>query len=305
MKPACLPFMLLFTALLALSSCQTMESAADIAATIGQGTGVITQGQADSLRRTGKAVARSAEEFTPEQEYYIGRSVGAVVLGKYRAYDNPQVNQYLNVLGQAIAQASDLPSLFGGYHFLILNSDDINAFATPSGLVFVTRGLLRCCPSEDAVAAVLAHEVAHVERRHGMAAIQKARITEALATIATEGARTLGSAEVAKLTEVFGGAITDITNTLINNGYARSSEYEADQAAVRILSRQGYDPRGLAEMLRVMKRNLKPGGFDFVKTHPAPDDRIAELGKGGLDTAGAPRPVAARQKRHRQLLEKI
>jgi predicted Zn-dependent protease len=291
-------------AIMALTSCQTMESAADIAAAIGQGTGAITQSQAESLRKTAKAVSRSAEEFTPEQEYYIGRSVGAVVLSKYRAYDSPQANQYVNVLGQTIAQASDLPSIFGGYHFLVLDSDEINAFATPSGLIFVSRGLLRCCQSEDAVAAVLAHEVGHIERRHGMDAIQKARVTEALATIATEGAKTLGSAEVAKLTETFGGAITDITNTLINKGYARSSEYEADQAAVKILRRVGYDPRGLAEMLMVMKRSLKPGGVDFVKTHPAPDDRIAELRKGGIDAATV-RPVAARQKRLRQVLGNI
>jgi predicted Zn-dependent protease len=304
MKTARLLILLPLIIILALTSCQTMESAADIAAAIGQGTGTITQSQADSLRKTAKAVARSAEEFTPEQEYYIGRSVGAVVLSKYKAYDSPQANQYINVLGQTIAQASDLPSIFGGYHFLVLNSDDINAFATPSGLIFVSRGLLRCCQSEDAVSAVLAHEVGHIERRHGMDAIQKARITEALATIATEGAKTLGSAEVAKLTETFGGAITDITNTLINKGYARSSEYDADQAAVKILRRVGYDPRGLPEMLMVMKRNLKPGGGDFVKTHPAPDDRIAELRKGGINAA-AVRPVAARQKRLQQVLGNI
>jgi beta-barrel assembly-enhancing protease len=126
--------------------------------------------------RDDKAVSRSAEEFTPEQEYYIRRSVGAVVLAKYPAYDNGPVNQYVNVLGQTLAQASDLPGIFGGYHFLVLNSDEINAFATPSGLVFVTRGLVRCCKNEDALAAVLAHEIGHIQFRHGMQAIQKARL---------------------------------------------------------------------------------------------------------------------------------
>ncbi|MEW6333563.1 MAG: M48 family metalloprotease, partial [Thermodesulfobacteriota bacterium] len=247
------------------------------------------------------AVSRSAEEFTPEQEYYIGRAVGAVVLGRYRAYDRPAVNDYVNLIGQTLAQASDLPAIFGGYHFLVLDSDDINAFATPSGLVFVTRGLLRCCRNEDALAAVLAHEIGHIQLRHGMQAIEKARVTEALTTIAAEGAKTFGSRELASLTQTFGGTISDITGTLINRGYARASEYEADQAAVTILRRVGYNPAGLVEMLAVMKKNLKAGGLDFAKTHPAPDDRIAELRKRGLAYAQVTAP-APRQKRFSQAL---
>ncbi len=290
--------------LLSLSSCQTMESATTLATTIGQGAGVISASQADSLRKTAKAVSRSAEEFTPEQEYYIGRAVGSVVLGKYPAYDHGAVNAYVNVIGQTLAQASDLPAIFGGYRFLVLNSDEINAFATPSGLVFVTRGLLRCCRNEDALAAVLAHEIGHIQLRHGMQAIEKARVTEALTTIAAEGAKTFGSREVAALTQTFGGTITDITGTLINKGYARSSEYGADQAAVTLLKRVGYNPNGLVEMLAVMKKNLKAGGLDFAKTHPAPDDRIAEIQKKGPAYAAVPTP-APRQARFLKALGNI
>lgn len=290
--------------LLLLSSCQTMESATTLATEIGRGAGVISASQADSLRKTAKAVSRSAEEFTPEQEYYIGRTVGAVVLGKYPAYDRSIVNEYVNVVGQILAQASDLPAIFGGYHFLVLDSNDINAFATPSGLVFVTRGLLRCCRSEDALAAVLAHEIGHIQLRHGMQAIEKARMTEALTTIATEGAKTFGSREVAALTQTFGGTISDITGTLINKGYARSSEYAADSAAVALLRRVGYDPNGLTEMLAVMKKNLRAGGLDFAKTHPAPDDRLAEIQKKGPAYAAVPAP-APRQARFLKALGNI
>ena len=303
MKKSLLSLGLLIIAALSLSSCETMESAANIATVIGQSTGAITATQAESVRKTTKAVARSAEEFTPEQEYYIGRTVGAVVLSKYKAYDN-QVNHYLNVLGQTLAQASDLPSTFGGYHFLVLDSDDINAFATPSGLIFVTRGLLRCCKSEDALAAVLAHEVGHVQLRHGMQAIEKARVTEALTTLAAEGAKTLGSKEVAELTKTFEGAITDITNSMINKGYARAQEYQADQVAITLLRRVGYDPNGLVEMLTLMKRNLKPGGVDFAKTHPSPDDRIAEIRKMSPRYAAVP-PPASRQMRFQQAMGNI
>ncbi len=302
--PAIAALAAILSALMALSACQTMESAAQIATTIGQGAGVITGAQADSIRKSARAVARSAEEFTPEQEYYIGRTVGAVVLTRYKAYDQAAANRYVNILGQTLAQASDLPSIFGGYHFLVLNSDDINAFATPSGLVFVTRGLLRCCRSEEALAAVLAHEIGHIQLRHGMQAIEKARVTEALTTLAAEGAKTLGSSQIASLTQTFEGAITDITSTLINNGYARTSEFEADRAAAALLRRVGYDPNGLIEMLTVMGRNLKPGGYDFSKTHPAPNDRIAELRKEGLWMA-AIQTTAARQQRFQQALNRI
>jgi len=183
----------------------------------------------------------------------------------------------VNTLGKTLAAASDKPEIFGGYHFLVLDSDDVNAFATPSGLIFVTKGLIRCCPTEDALAAVLAHEIGHVQLRHGMQSIEKARVTEALTVLATEGAKTLGSPEVAQLTQTFSGAISDIAKSMINNGYSRSFEYQADKAAVALVQRVGYNPRGLIDMLTLMEKKLKPGGLDFAKTHPPPRDRIAEI----------------------------
>jgi predicted Zn-dependent protease len=270
---------LIALAVLTVAACKTMESATGLVTAVGVGSGVITASQGKSIQRSAVAIARSVESFTPEQEYYIGRSVGAVVLSKYLAYVNMPVNQYLNVLGQTLAKASDLPEIFGGYRFLVLDSDNINAFATPGGHIFVTRGLIRCCRTEDALAAVLAHEIGHVQLRHGMQAIEKARTTEALTVIAQEGLKTYGSREIAQLTQTFSGAISDITGTMINKGYSRSYEYHADQAALVILQRVGYNPAGLIDMLAIMEKSLKPDGLDFAKTHPAPRDRIAEAQK--------------------------
>jgi len=268
---------MIMLAMLSLAACANVQTATTLATAVGEQAGVLSHAEGEALRKSTAAVARSLEDFTPEQEYYIGRSVGAVVISKYPAYANAQVNQYLNTLGQTLAAVSDKPQIFGGYHFLVLDSDDINAFATPSGLVFVTRGLIRCCPTEDALAAVLAHEIGHIQLRHGMQSIEKARVTEALTIVATEGAKTLGSPEVAQLTQTFSGAISDIAKSMINNGYSRSFEYQADEAAVVLLQHVGYNPRGLIDMLTVMEKKLKPGGFDFAKTHPAPRDRIAEI----------------------------
>ncbi len=283
-------------ALTALAGCAAVETAATVATTVGESTGTISRQQGESIRKSTAAVAKSLEDFTPHQEYYIGRTVGAVVLGKYGPLTDTAANAYLNTLGQTLAQASDMPELFAGYHFLVLDSDDINAFATPGGHIFITRGLLRCCRTEDALAAVLAHEIGHVQLRHGMKAIEKARMTEALTVLAQEGAKSLGGRDVAELTQAFGGVISDITNTMINNGYSRSYEYQADKAAVSILKRVGYNPGALVDMLEVMSRQMKPGGGDFAKTHPSPRNRIAELKESEPSLAGS-EPPAVRKER--------
>jgi predicted Zn-dependent protease len=231
----------------------------------------------DSIVKSYQAVSKSFEDITPQQEYYIGRTVGARILQKYKPYDNPAANRYVNTLGQTLAQASDLPETYGGYHFLIQDSDEINAFAAPGGFIFVTRGILRCCQHEDAVAAVLAHEIGHVQSHHGLQAINKSRVTDALTTLAVEGTKTFGNEELASLTQTFEDSISDITSTLVVNGYSRAFEYQADSGAVNILYRTGYNPSGLVDMLNVMDQRLKSGGNDFVKTHPSPTKRISEI----------------------------
>ncbi len=260
-----------------LSGCKTLETVSTIGAQVGAATGMLTESQAQSIEKSGKAVARSFEEITPEQEYYIGRTVGARILQKYPSYPNPRATTYINLIGQSLARASDLPETFGGYHFMIQDSDEINALAAPGGLVFVTRGILRCCRSEDAIAAVLAHEIGHVQHRHGLQAIKKSRITSALTTLGIEGTKTFAGQELSQLTETFEQSISDITQTLINNGYSRQFERQADEDAVIITKRLGYDPNGLLNMLKEMKTQLKPGRIDFVKTHPSPDRRIADI----------------------------
>jgi predicted Zn-dependent protease len=292
---------LIISAVLVIAACTAVEQATQIATVVGQTAGVISPTQGEAIRKSTAAVSKSLEDFTPEQEYYIGRAVAAVVLSKYPAYTNTQINQYINTLGQTLAAASDKPDIFNGYHFLVLDSDDINAFATPGGHVFVTRGLIRCCQSEDALAAVLAHEIGHIRFRHGMQSIEKARVTEALTVLATEGAKTLGSREVAQLTQTFSGAISDIANSMINNGYSRTFEYQADQASVVLVRRVGYNPEGLIDMLRVMAKKLKPGGVDFAKTHPAPQDRIEEI--RGHNPAFV--PVATPQIRQERFLRAV
>jgi len=220
---------------------------------------------------------KSFEDFTPQQEYYVGRTVGAMILNQYPPYEDSGANAYLNLLGQSLAQASDMPEIFGGYHFLVLDSDDINALAAPGGFIFVTRGMLRCANHEDAVAAILAHEIGHVQAKHGLQAIKKSRVTGALTNVAITGVKTYADEDIAELTSIFEDSIFDITTTLIEKGYSRAFEKEADLAALAILQRLRYDPNGMIDMLNVMNDRLQPGGLDFAKTHPDPEDRIAYI----------------------------
>jgi len=281
--------------------CAAVDELAKVGTAVAESQGKISKEQSQSITRSTGALAKAAEDFTPEQEYYIGRSVGAVIVNRYRPYREDQANGYLNLLGQALAQASDRPETFGGYHFLVLDSDEINAFATPGGLIFISRGMLRCCKNEDEVAAVLAHEISHVQLRHGIQSIEQSRKTEALKVLAVEGTKTFGGKELADLTKTFESSIGDITSTLINNGYSRAFEREADAAAVRILSRVGYDPNALAAMLREMGKRLKPGGADFAKTHPSPASRIEDISSMGVRKPSSPAP-AARQARFQRAL---
>jgi len=295
---------LLLLAITGWPACATLDQAAKLGTSMAQSRGLVTEDQTKSIVRSASAVAKTFEDITPEQEYYIGRSVGAVIVNKYKPYPNAEANDYLNLLGQTLAQASDRPETFGGYHFLILDSEEINAFAAPGGLVFVSRGMLRCCKSEDAAAAVLAHEIGHVQLRHGLQAIDKSRLTQALTTLAAEGAKTFGGKDLADLTKAFEGSIGDITSTMINNGYSRSFERQADADAVKILSRVGYDPNALIAMLEEMEKNLKAGGPDFAKTHPTPKSRIDDI--ESLNVRGAAfSVVSARQGRFRKALGNI
>ncbi len=267
----------LLIVLLLLSGCSTLSQ---IGTTVGVQQGVISEDQAASINTTAQNVEKSFQDITPEQEYYIGRAVGAVILNRYRTYDNQKANDYLNLLGQSLALVSTRPVLYQGYRFQILDSEDINALSTPSGLVFVTRGLLRLAKSEAEVAAVLAHEIGHIEDKHALKAIKTSRITSAFTAAGLTGAQMATNQNVAQLTADFSGSINDITQTLVNSGYSRSAETEADNAAVQILERAGYDPRALVSILQAMRARVKPGsGLDFSRTHPLPAERITEVQK--------------------------
>lgn len=270
-------FHLILLLLLVIQSCQTMEAVTGAGTDMAVATGAITSKQAESIKKSSQAASKAFEEFTPENEYYIGRTIAANILSKYKAYPNMGHNQYINLVGQAVAQASDKPETFKGYHFLILDTDEINAFAAPGGLILVSRGLLRCCKSEDALASVLAHEVGHVQLGHGMGAIRGSRYTSLGQIVGVELAKNLAGEQLAQAAEVFDGTVGDIMKKMVDNGYQSSQEYDADNVAVTIVKRVGYNPTALKDMLEQMEKQLGSHSGGFGKTHPTPHDRLKNI----------------------------
>jgi predicted Zn-dependent protease len=254
-----------------------------------------------------EAAQKYREKSTAEQEYYIGRSVAAFILSAYQASDKDKVNQYLNILGQSLALASDKPETYKGYRFLELDSEEINAFAAPSGFILVTRGLLRLAKTEDEVAAILAHEIAHVARGHGMKSIKSARLKDLVGEGIDVAATASDSAWFPQAVAAFDETIGSIANNLMN-GYSRGMEKQADLDAVVILRSLGYDPHSLIKVLESMMK-MKSDGKGFSKTHPKPADRIKFI-ESALAELPAPINVTeaalkVRQDRYHEALEKI
>jgi predicted Zn-dependent protease len=245
------------------------------------------------------------ETVSPLNEYYLGRAVAAAVLARYQPYENRALATYLTLVGQALVFSSPRPELYGGYHFSVLDADEITAFSTPGGFVMVSRGLLRCCTSEDEVAAVLAHEIAHVQLYHGLLALKKNRLTRSfnrtrmtntMTTMTPTVVPALRAPQAMQMAATLESAIFDISSTMIVNGYSRKAEAEADALAVEIMRRAGYDPAALLRVLAAIKSRSAGDARGFAKTHPPPEARVADLA-GMIAAAGGSAPPRARRER--------
>lgn len=280
-----------------LSGCQTMNQLATLADPY----------LSEDGRTMMNILVSAGDAFTtldPEQEYYLGRSVAAQLMTDYKPWNNAAANNYINLVGRCVSCASGLPETFGGYHFQILDSDELNAFSAPGGLILITRGMLRCCKTEDELAAVLAHEVGHTSTRHGVRSIKGSRVTSLATMVGVEAVRHEGNDNLVKLVNIFEGSLDDVTNTLVTSGYSRSYEREADAEASKMMAKVGYDPRALVSLLETMDSRLTPGGTDFARTHPTPESRIKDLEKI-LPAAVTASGTATRQRRFNQAMRQV
>lgn len=181
--------------------------------------------------------------MSENQEIAIGRQNDEQVKKQYKVYGSKALQDYVNSVGQRIAQKSHRPNL--KYHFTVLDTPDINAFALPGGYVYITRGILAYLNSEAELAAVLGHEIGHVTARHGVrqqSAAQAANIGLTIASIFVPQINTAGGSNLANLV---GGALL--------SGYGREHELEADRLGAEYLARTDYDPQAIITVIGVLK----------------------------------------------------
>ncbi len=223
------------------------------------------------------------KEFSQEDEVAIGDAATASFLGASPLHPDANLQRYVNRVGKWLALHSDRPDL--PWTFAVIDTETINAFALPGGSVLVSSGLLKRLGSESELAGVLAHEVAHVVKRHQITAIQSAARGDLLKSIGTD----VASDRIGSRGGVAGQALKpmalNLVGDLIKDGFFlrpldRGLELEADQLAVVIATRSGYDPYGLVGALQMLAQYK--GGADAASifaTPPPPSERLAELEK--------------------------
>lgn len=231
-------------------------------------------------QETLETVSKSVRPITEEEEFYIGRSVAANILGSYPVWKNKPVTRYVNLVGQSLVICSDRPETFGGYHFAVLDTAEINAFSAPGGIVMITRGLLKLCAGEDELAAVLAHEICHIVAKDPTKAIKSERMKGLAAFTAAE--ITKADDKVVKL---FQNTVVDITGTLLQKGYSRSQEKDADLNALRLMAAAGYDPAALLAMLKKIESGEVKKAKAF-SAHPPAGDRVEYVAKAKVARRG-------------------
>jgi predicted Zn-dependent protease len=243
---------------------------------------------------------QAARPINDSEEYYVGRAVAARIIGKYPVSQDAKLTEYVNEVGNTVARKSSRPQTFRGYHFAVLETQEINAFACPGGTIFITKGLVQTCATEDQLAAVLAHEVGHVANKDGINSISKARWTEVWTAMGAEAARQYGGV-AGNLVTLFEGSIDDVFKTVVVNGYSRTAEEAADRDAVATLAKAGYNPRALSQVLDKMMAKEKGAAGGIFKTHPPTGERLAKL-KAETGEARPAKEEAVRTKRFKQLV---
>ncbi len=220
---------------------------------------------------TARDLTKATTETSDAQELEIGREYAAVLLGAAPLVADPALQRYVNALGRWVAQHSERPEL--AWQFGVLDSDNLNAFATPGGFVFVTRGLLAKLRSEAELAGVLAHEIGHVVKKHHLNAIRKGAGMQA-------GMNVVGDylAQRGRNPEVTSRLVSGMKEVMLR-GLDKDDEFEADRMGVVIAARSGYDPYGLPAVLQTLSAmNPQDSGLALLfATHPAPADRLDAL----------------------------
>jgi predicted Zn-dependent protease len=218
------------------------------------------------LLDTGRDLATATAGMDEKDEIAVGREIAGRVLGAAPLVADADLQAYVNRVGRWVALQSDRPDL--PWHFGVIESPSINAFAAPGGYVLITRGLYEILDNESQLAGVLGHEIGHIMKRHHITVMQKSAALSA-------GARLVQQSRSAVVNSLIGTGAE-----VMARGLDKGAEFEADQIGVILAARAGYSPYGLIEVLHKLAAR---GGSDaslamLFETHPAPGERLMQLG---------------------------
>ena len=227
-----------------------------------------------------KEFNRAEKIINLEDDYYLGRAVAANIMSmpNYRLYTgSPRLTNYLNQICQTLVINTPNTAVFQNYYVAILDSREFNAFATPGGHILITKGLIEATKSEDALAALIAHEIAHIILRHAAEIIDEMALSNELDSIAKQAAALTGNSKASQQALALRKSTAPIVDKMIKSGFSQPQEFAADAKALEILNAAGYNPRALLEILQVLQsvQSSQSGGFN--STHPTPAQRISNV----------------------------
>lgn len=237
-------------------------------------------------------LAESSRRDSRKEEIELGRGVAAKMLGALDLVDDPGLQAYVGRVGMIVAARGERPKL--PWRFVVVDTPSINAFAVPGGVVLVTRGLYDLLETEDELAAVLGHEIAHVQRKHHYEVMKQQKLVAAL----SDAAASQVTVDNAMLDSLWSRATEVMTR-----GLDKSAEYEADRDGMVLAARAGYDSSALLGVLERIGASAARGSDAALlySTHPAPSARLAALGEAvtpELEAAARPSSAAQRLREH-------
>jgi predicted Zn-dependent protease len=241
----------------------------------------------DTTAKVGR-VAKGATGLSLEEEIAIGDAVAVEIVSRYGGlWRDGDATRRVNTIGKALARYALRQDLV--WRFGVLDSAAVNAFSAPGGRVFITRGLYQLARNDDELAGILAHEIAHIDRRHALRIIARGEMLGGITDLVAER-----SSDFAQYEQ----AISDITKELLDKGFDPNTEYEADREGRRLAATTGFGPGGLRAVLETLKGSQAGRSKQTLSTHPPLDERLKRLPKDAPPGASdAPAPPAARNVR--------
>jgi beta-barrel assembly-enhancing protease len=229
-------------------------------------------GLSGRLKQAQEAKDKLAElKMSEADERKLGEQVSLRLRQEFGVYQDKEVAKYVSLVGRVLAQGSSRPGL--DWQFIVLDTDGVNAFASPGGLVHVTRGALGLIKNEAELAGVLGHEITHVTAKHTVRSIQKNKAVS-LGAGELGGSGGLAQSVLSRLAEA-------AYKNVINNAFDRDDEVESDRIGIALANKAGYAPGALADVLkRLEERNRsqeQPNGM--FASHPLIKDRLANIAK--------------------------